>query len=907
MLRTLFARVVLAVALVPALALAQLPAGVTQGVNVEGVMQFRLDNGLEVLLYPDDSKPTTTVNVTYKVGSRHENYGETGMAHLLEHLMFQGSPSVENLWKEFGKRGMEMNGTTFYDRTNYFESFPASDESLAFALKVEAERMTQAFIRKSSLDSEMTVVRNEFESGENSPLMVLWQKIQAASYDWHAYGKSTIGARSDIENVDIGRLQAFYRTYYQPDNAVLVVAGKFDPKATLEVVAREFGRIPKPSRALPRLYTSEPTADGERSVAVRRTASAQYVGALFRVMQGAHPDYAAMEALGEIMTVEPAGRLYQALVEARKATSVQNWSFATHDPGPAIFFAQVALGEPIDPAKDAMLATIFAVKDKPITQEELDRVRAKFLKDFDQTVNDPQAFGIQLSEWIALGDWRLFFLHRDRWRKLAPADVTRVATEWLKPANMTLGTFVPDAKPDRAPAVAGVDVNALVAGYKGDAAVAAGEAFDPTPATLEARTERVKLGNGMTLALLPKKTRGEIVRFSLRLRFGDENSLKDTAPAGALAGSMLQLGTRERSRQQFDDALDALRAKVAIGGGSTQASASGETVRANLGGVLKLVAEAMKSPAFDAGEFDKLVRANLASIEKARTDPQAIAGREFNRHLKPWPAGDVRETPTFDESMARLRAAKLDDAKAFHARFYGASNAELAIVGDFDPAEARALAEQLFGSWTSLSPYARVADPFRATQPVVRTIETPDKANAILIAGMTIPMSDRAPDYPAMLVAERILGGATESRMFTVVRGKLGLSYGVGTWLDEGRLDDNSTLGLYAIYAPENLEKVRAVVSAEIAQALEKGYTDEEVDNAKRAMLEERKSARAEDSTLAGSLVSQAFLGRTWAFSGDLDRAIASVSVEQANAALRKYLKPADLATFLAGDFAKAR
>ena len=907
MLRTLFARVVLAVALVPALALAPLPAGVTQGVNVEGVMQFRLDNGLEVLLYPDDSKPTTTVNVTYKVGSRHENYGETGMAHLLEHLMFQGSPSIENLWKEFGKRGMEMNGTTFYDRTNYFESFPASDESLAFALKVEAERMTQAFIRKSSLDSEMTVVRNEFESGENSPLMVLWQKIQAASYDWHAYGKSTIGARSDIENVDIGRLQAFYRTYFQPDNAVLVVAGKFDPKATLEVVAREFGRIPKPSRALPRLYTSEPTADGERSVAVRRTASAQYVGALFRVMQGAHPDYAAMEALGEIMTVEPAGRLYQALVEARKATSVQNWSFATHDPGPAIFFAQVALGEPIDPAKDAMLATIFAVKDKPITQEELDRVRAKFLKDFDQTVNDPQAFGIQLSEWIALGDWRLFFLHRDRWRKLAPADVTRVATEWLKPANMTLGTFVPDAKPDRAPAVAGVAVNALVAGYKGAAAVAAGQAFAPTPATLEARTERVKLGNGMTLALLPKKTRGEIVRFSLRLRFGDENSLKDTAPAGALAGSMLQLGTRERSRQQFDDALDALRAKVAIGGGSTQASASGETVRANLGGVLKLVAEAMKSPAFDAGEFDKLVRANLASIEKARTDPQAIAGREFNRHLKPWPAGDVRETPTFDESMARLRAAKLDDAKAFHARFYGASNAELAIVGDFDPAEARALAEQLFGSWTSLSPYARVADPFRATQPVVRTIETPDKANAILIAGMTIPMSDRAPDYPAMLVAERILGGATESRMFTVVRGKLGLSYGVGTWLDEGRLDDNSTLGLYAIYAPENLEKVRAAVSAEIAQALEKGYTDEEVDNAKRAMLEERKSARAEDSTLAGSLVSQAFLGRTWAFSGDLDRAIASVSVEQANAALRKYLKPADLATFLAGDFAKAR
>ncbi|CAG1005291.1 zinc protease [Burkholderiales bacterium] len=900
-------RLVLFLAFVPALALAQLPPGVQAGPTVEGVAQYTLANGLEVLLFPDASKPTTTVNVTYRVGSRHENYGETGMAHLLEHMMFLGSPSVENVWKEFGKRGMEVNGSTFYDRTNYFESFPASDENLEFALRLEAERMTQAFIRKEALDSEMTVVRNEFESGENSPLRVLWQKMQATAYDWHAYAKATIGARSDIENVDIGRLQAFYRTYYQPDNAVLVVAGKFDAARTLAVIAREFGRIPRPARVLPRLYTSEPASDGERSVTVRRAGSEQYVGALFRVMQGAHPDYAAMEALGEIMTVEPAGRLYQALVESRKATSVQNWSFATHDPGPSIFFAQVALGEPVGPARDAMLATLFGVKDRPVTQAELDRVRTKFLKAYDQTINDPQSFGIQLSEWIALGDWRLFFLHRDRWRRLTPEDVTRAGAEWLKPANLTLGTFAPDANPDRAPATAAVDVGALVAGYEGDAAVAAGETFDPTPANLEARTERVRLGNGMTLALLPKKTRGEVVRFSLRLRFGDEASLRGTAPAGSLAGSMLALGTRERPRQAFDDAIDALRAKVSFGGGATQASASGETVRPNLAGVLALVAEAMKTPAFDAGEFDKLARASLAQIEKSRTDPQAIAGRAFNRHLKPYPPGDVRETPTFDEQMARLRAAKLDDVKAFHAKHYGASDAELAIVGDFDPAEARESAERLFGTWKSPAAYARVTDPYLATRPVVETIVTPDKANAMLVGGMAIPLSDRSPDYPAMLVAERILGGATESRMFAVVRQKLGLSYGVGTWLAEGRLDDNSTLGFYAIYAPENLDKVRAAVDGEIRLALETGFTSEEVDNAKRALVEERKATRAEDAALAGALVSQAFLGRTWAHSADLDRAIGEVTVDGANAALRRYLKPADLAIFLAGDFAKKR
>ena len=640
---------------------------------------------------------------------------------------------------------------------------------------------------------------------------------------------------------------------------------------------------------------------------VRRAGSAQYVGALFRVSQGAHPDYAALEALGEIMTVEPAGRLYQALVESRKASSVQNWSFATHDPGPSIFFAQVPLGESLEPAAQAMLATLYGVREQPITQDELDRVRAKFIKGFDQTINDPQAFGVQLSEWIALGDWRLFFLHRDRWRNLTAADVQRVAGEWLKPANLTLGKFLPDSKPDRAPTTAAIDVDALVAGYKGDAAVAAGETFDPTPANLEVRTERVKLSNGMTLAMLPKKTRGEVVRFSLRLRYGTEASLKGTSPAGALTGSMLEFGTRERSRQAFDDAIDKLRAKVSFGGGSTQATASGETVRANLGGVLKLVAEAMKTPAFDAGEFDKLVRANLAQLEKSRTDPQAIAGRAFNRHLKPYPAGDVREIPTFDEQAARLRAAKLDALKAFHAKYYGASDAELAIVGDFDPSEARALAEQLFGTWKSPSPYARVPDPFMPTRPLVEKIETPDKANAVLVGGMSVPMSDRSPDYAAMLVAERILGGATESRMFAVVRQKLGLSYGVGTFLDEGRLDDNSTLGAYAIYAPENLDKVRAAVAEEIRLALDKGFTAEEVDNAKRALLQERKSTRAQDGALAGSLVSQAHLGRTWAFSAALDRALDEVTVPSANAALRKYLKPADLANFYAGDFAKVK
>ena len=215
-----------------------------QFTSVEGITEYRLSNGLRVLLAPDASKPTTTVNITYMVGSRHENYGETGMAHLLEHLVFKGTPSLpgKTIVEEFARRGMRFNGTTFYDRTNYYETFAASDENLDWALKMEADRMVNSFIARSDLDSEMTVVRNEMESGENNPGRVLWQNMTAAAYQWHNYGKSTIGARTDVENVKIENLQGFYRTYYQPDNATLIVTGKFDAAKTLERIEQYFCR-----------------------------------------------------------------------------------------------------------------------------------------------------------------------------------------------------------------------------------------------------------------------------------------------------------------------------------------------------------------------------------------------------------------------------------------------------------------------------------------------------------------------------------------------------------------------------------------------------------------------------------------------------------------------------------------
>src|ERR1700752_3110781 len=225
-------------------------AAPTKVTSVEGITEYRLANGLKVLLFPDSSKPTVTVNVTYLVGSRYEGYGESGMAHLLEHMLFKGTATRPGIMPELSNHGAQFNGTTSYDRTNYFETLTSTDENLRWALEMEADRMVNSRVSRQDLDTEMTVVRNEFERGENNAGRVLEERVVSTAYLWHSYGRSAIGSRSDIEHVPIERLQAFYRNYYQPDNAVLIVAGKFDPDKTLALIKSSFGAIPKPTRKL---------------------------------------------------------------------------------------------------------------------------------------------------------------------------------------------------------------------------------------------------------------------------------------------------------------------------------------------------------------------------------------------------------------------------------------------------------------------------------------------------------------------------------------------------------------------------------------------------------------------------------------------------------------------------------
>jgi zinc protease len=886
---------------------------------VEGITEYRLGNGMRVLLFPDASKPTVTTNMVYMVGSRHENYGETGMAHLLEHLLFKPSAN-------FGKRkgsptpvevlnasGAQFNGTTWFDRTNYFATFPANDDNLGQILALEADRMVNAAIDQNDLwnsktgQGEMTVVRNEFEMGQNDPIEVTSERIRSVAFDWHNYGKATIGARSDIEQVDIARLKAFYRTYYQPDNAMLMVAGRFDQAKVLGQVNRLFGRIPRPARVLPATYTAEPTQDGERAVTVRRSGGAQFVGAGYHVAPSAHPDAVALAVLGRILVDAPGGRLHKALVETKLATRLDYDAVSNFDPGYRIFGAVVPKDGKLELTEAAMLGVLEGMKAAPVTAAEVARAKQQLNKSIELASADTARLTVALTESMAAGDWRLFFVQRDILQKIDAAAVQAVAEKYLKASNRTVGRFTPTDLPDRTEVPARGDVAAMVGDYKGRAVLAPGEAFDPNPNNVEARTERFTLPGGLKGALLPKKTKGGMVSVALALRMGTEDSLRGKAEIGSYAAGMLMRGTETLTRQEMVDKFDQLNARVGIAGNAEGVTATVTSSAANLAPALELLAQVLKRPAFSPVEFAQFQRERVNRAEQNLPEPQALASNALMRLIDATPEGHVRHVATLPEQLAALKRITAEDAKIFHAAFYGADHASMAAVGQFDPAALKAQLASLFGAWQARQPYVRIADTIKPVAGARLALATPDKASSMLLAVTPVTITDEAPAYPALLMANHMLGGgALRSRLADRIRQKEGLSYGVGSSFSAPPKEPAGMWLAYAISAPQNTARVEAALRDELDKVLRDGFTEVELAAAKKGWKQSEEVERTEDGPLARRLAAYLKLERTMAYDQDLEAKVAALTVAQVNQALRQHLKPVGLSIVSAGDFAKA-
>jgi zinc protease len=886
-------------------------------VTVEGVSEYRLDNGARVLLFPEQSRPTITVNMTVMVGSRHEGYGEAGMAHLLEHMVFKGTPTYPDVPKALRDHGASFNGTTNQDRTNYFETVPATDENLDFAIHLESDRLVNSFVRREDLMSEFSVVRNEFERGENSPAGVLSDRVMGAAFDWHNYGKTTIGNRSDIERVPIDRLQDFYRKYYQPDNVVMIVTGRFEEEKALEIVNKYLGSIPRPERVLAGTYTEEPPQDGERIVQLQRVGKVGTIMAAYHMPSAAHEDWAPLSILGSVLSESKVGLLEKVLIESGLATSASGRSDNSHDPG-LFFFSVTPLEDNLAEVKELFVSTLDSLATQTFDAEAIERAKVRAQRRSERMMTDASGVAMQLSSASALGDWRLMFIQRDRVAAVTVNDVVRVARKYFLPHNRTLGIFLPTDTPMRMEIPQVESLAAIVDSYKGGEAMEAGEQFDPTPVNINKRTRTVNAG-GIKVSLLPKKNSGETVSLSISLRYGNETSLADVSRAASMLPGMLMSGTKTKNRQALQEKMDALGVSISSGGGGGRGRRGGgggagapgilafsiDAKKESLVEAIGLLGEILRQPGFPADEFEQSRSRMISMLSQMQNEPQMLASQELARAMSQYPKGDVRYVPTIEESIIELKSMTLEQIVGVYEKQLGAMVGEVAVVGDFDASTVLPALNEILKDWQSDTEYQEIVRQSNtAVQGSKSDIVTPDKANAVFSAGLPFEMDESNPDSVALELGNFIFGGGSlSSRLGDRIRQKEGLSYGVSSSVSIPSEGNAARFSISAITNPENMDAVESAAMEELARFLSEGPTSEEVESAKTAWLESRKVARTRDGSLAGELNTNSHLNRTFDYVAEREEMIKKLTVDEIKAAFGKFIDPKKLVIIRAGDF----
>lgn len=877
--------------------------------SVEGIREYRLENGLQILLIPDASQSNFIVNIVYKVGSRHEGYGEKGMAHLLEHMLFKSTKNLGDIKKLLSEKGGQANGTTWYDRTNYFEILPASDENLEWCIRMEADRMINATILQSDLDVEFSVVLNEFEIGENNPSRILNERVLSTAYLWHNYGNSTIGSREDIERVKAIRLKEFYKKYYQPDNATLVIAGNFDTEKALKYIDQHFSIIPAPERMPDKTYTVEPAQDGERSVELKKAGDIQLIAVAYHTTAYADKDFAAIDALNEVLTSDPSGYLYKALVDQDKATNLYGWQPTLRDPGFLYINVTVAKDKNLEEARQTLLSELDRIGKMEFSEKDLNRAKSKLLKNFENVKNNTLRLAIALTESIGAGDYRLAFLYRDAVEALTLEDLHCVAKKYFIPSNRTIGVFMPEnnVRKIRPKEIMESDIIALTENYQGKDEEDDLIAFESTIPNIKKNLSVFKFQNGMRIGSLNKSLKGKRVLATFRFPTGTLESLAGKNEIKSVMASLLKSGTSTKSREEIQDQLDQLKSQISFGFNGQIFSISISSYEAHIEHAMDLLREILTDTAFPEQEFSKVIKEKQAKIESAKNDPRSIVFNQIARKTNHYPAGHIYYSATPEEKIESLNQVALAEVKNLY-HSLGAGHGYGTILCGLKEDYIERLLKNTFDNWTSESVYEKVFPTYFETQFLTEKINTPDKENGAVLARINLKINRQHPDYAALIMADALLGsgGFLTARIPTRMREQEGISYSAGSFLNVAYDHSAANWNIYAFFNPELQDRVDSSIKDELQKVLKDGFTQEELDINKTSWSTDRKTILGNDNFLAGTLINNHIhLGIALEDFDKLEFAIQALTLDQVNQVFRKYLNPEKIVFLYAGDFEK--
>jgi zinc protease len=887
-----------------------LPYGFTKIKTVGGITEYRYEpNGLSVLLMEEHSAPVLTFMVTYRVGSKNEVTGNTGSTHLLEHLMFKGTPKynkangghIDNL---LGNIGAMLNASTWNDRTNYFESIPS--EYLELAIDIESDRMRNLSLKKEDKDAEMTVVRNEYERGENDPFSALDKEIWAAAFMAHPYSHSTIGWKSDIENVPMEDLRAFYNTFYYPNNAFVTIIGDFQTENALELVKKYFGAISKSPKPIPHVYTTEPEQQGLRRVEVNRAGQLGVVGIAHKVPEGLNKDSYALSVLDYILTSGKTSRLYKSLIDKNKAVNVFDYFVTFEDPSLFTTYAFLTPGTTHEEVEKIILEEYERIRNEGVTNEEVEKIKSQIIAETAYGRDGSYSIASQINEAIAAGDWTSFVTYVDNIKNVTPENVKEVVAKYFNKNQRTIGYFIPKTSGEETEKTGNMRNETDTKYYYRDNDFSFGdiranavdfELPDTKKTSIAKNIDDEKISG---IRVLSAKTGvQDVVTFRGSFAAGDIFSKEKNSMIANLTGSMLDKGTTKNDKFALAGKLEKLGASINFSVNNFSLAFNGKCLKKDLPQVIDILAEELRYPLFSSEEFEKVKVQKKGSMKQMLENTNIRSQEKMNQLI--FPKNHPNNQQLISTMIEDIDKVTLDDIKNFHAKYYGPKSMIFVLVGDIEKSEIKSAISKSFSGWNGGVDYPSFDRAKIITENKTEIVRLEDKTSATLRFGQITGLKRSDKDFiPFTIANEAFGGGSFTARLMSIIRDEEGLTYGIYSGHSGDVFSDGSWF-ISGTFSPDLLHKGYSSTLRELKRWINDGLTEDELKNTKSRLAGSFKVQLATTGGMAAQILSVAERGLKMSYLDEFPEMIQSASLKDVNNSIKKYLNPDKIVTVVAG------
>lgn len=895
------------------------------------VRETILSNGLKILTKEVHASPVVAFQVWYRVGSRNEELGNTGLSHLLEHMLFKGTKllkkgEIDRLMRE---NGAVNNAGTWKDFTYYHETL--SSDKLELAMQIESDRMVNSLIDAKELKAEMSVVRSELEGHENEPGSLVSYEMYASAYKAHPYQWPTIGWRHDVEGVNRDVLYKYYKTYYAPNNAIVVITGDFDTAKTLELMRKYFGKIARQADP-PKMTAQEPPQLGERRSIVRKAGVAPRVMIGYHIPALGNKDNYALDVLELVLSSGTSSRLYKALVDKQLTTNA--YASASYGKDPSLFTAggTARSGVKIEDVEAALLAEIERAKTEQISNDELQKALNQLEAQFIYTNDSVTDQAEQLGYFETLYKWQFIDEYLENAKKVTPADVQKAAQKYLTTKNSTTVTFIPEVPAAPAKMSYRIDEQQRwkfgdIAAYKPDSETATGKGFaelsyagkTTAASTLAAspktpakpavsgsvgtsKPTRVVLDNGMVVIIQENRSNSTIA-INGKLNAGNIMDPEGKIGLAQITAGLLEKGTTNRTADQISNETDFVGISLGVGADTEYASFTGYSLTKHFDKMLDILSDMLRNPSFPQDEIDKIKSIRLSGIKQQMDSPEALAFRMFSNTV--FPAGHPYHQLNIDDELANTSAIQRDDITGFYKEHYGSEGTTFVIVGDVDTKQAIEKIKQYFGSWpkSGTGVDRKIANTPLPGSVSKKVISMEDKSQVDIVLGYPGQLKRSDPDFYAANVMNFILGGggALGSRLGDEIRDKMGLAYNVYSYFDATR-----GAGPWISYIganPANADKAIKTLVSQIELMRTKGAKASEMKEAVNYIAGSFPVRLETNSSVANMLKLAEYYGLGMDYIRNYQKIYRSVTLDQVNAAAKKYLHPDKYTLVIAGPY----